>query len=308
MEKWDGRELWLYPAGSVVTGIRTAHFDSDRDMAAYLDRQERRPAWREELADILQEFDAEALEPLYYCLACRRVEDGAHRYAAARMKGCPTLSARIGAGCFKHTRAHTPIAPFLRAMKATPGIGTKDRLWLRACSGDKWPRLGGVDFAGKTYLDVGCNVGFSVVEAAARGASGCLGLDVRGDVLAVANAVRDEMGLDPERVAFQRGDWLAVNVLEHALEFDIVSCMGLLHYWTSLDYQVALEMLATAAKETLILELRVGAGEGLRERGGQTIATAAWLTDRLADLGFRDAARDIREPGRRELWIARRTP
>ena len=303
MIEWDGRELWKYEYGKVVSGIPAGHFDKDGDMRAYIKRQEKHDSWKTAITGLLKDFDPDRFEPLYYCQKCRRIEDGSHRFHIAKLKDMKTLSVRIGEECFKRIRPVTKYAIFEYVMKQTKGIGIKDYKWLAACSKDKWPHLSGIDFKDKTYLDVGCNVGYSCIEANKRGSGLAVGIDIRHEVIEVARSVQNRLNISFDCVKFATINWQESEFIP----FHIVSCMGLVHYFPVDTYHSALAKLARTCRETLILELRIvnSGADKLIDKAGQTLPTSRWLTRTLGKWGFKIKKRVVRGLNR-ELWIAER--
>lgn len=66
--------------------------------------------------------------------------------------------------------------------------------------------MGGVDFAGKSVVDVGCNLGHHCFMAARRGAAQVLGIDMDPEVTACATALAKLHGLP--QVRFETADAL----------------------------------------------------------------------------------------------------
>jgi hypothetical protein len=303
-EKWDGRELWKYSPGDIVRDVDTKYFYADKDMESFIKKYKNGRSWKRRIKALRALYDPQRPDLLYYCLACRRIEDGAHRFFMAGEDGIPSLNVRIGAGCYKSIRPikwdhqiHEVISELVE--------DKKDRAWLSACYLDKWPRFSWLDFRGRSFLDVGSQSGFSCLAAWSRGARYSVGVEIRPELVAVAKRARRDLGVPDEKVDFLSADWVNVQFPE---KFDIVSCMGLLHYWSASAYPGILASLAEACREFLILELRSTGREAveLKTVGKQTVASAGWLLEALAVNGFKPIARDIREPGRREIWISRR--
>lgn len=100
---------------------------------------------------------------------------------------------------------------------------------------------------GKSFLDVGCFLGFFEHEVLKRGAARAVGVDIDPDRLRQARGLADCLGLPAE---FHRLD-LERDKLPG--EFDIVICLNVLHH--VYDPIAALDRLLAATKERLILEM-----------------------------------------------------
>lgn len=308
MIKWDGRELWEYASGSIISGVPVRYFDNDKDAMAYRKKHRGSKFWRDNVKKLMSNFDLTKFSPLYYCLQCKRLEDGAHRLFVADKKGISTINVQIGANCYKHNKAIREmdlLALFYEVMDELPTSHKLDRKWLHASVTDKWPLFASrVNFFEKSFLDIGCNVGYSCIEAWRRGARRILGVDVRGDVLAVAERVAATLGIVDE-VQFRRMEWKPGK--SDGISFDIVMIMGLLHYFPKDQYKAIVKELCDICKETLILELRIiGSNRSkLMTIGRQTLPTTQWLKDVLNRSGFLSIKQFIREK-QRELWICER--
>jgi len=303
-----GSELWQYEAGSVVKGVPVSYFDNDKDAMEYRQKHQNSQFWRDNVAKLTANFDPMKFGPVYYCLNCRRLEDGAHRLIVAEKRGLKTIGVQVGDVCYKHVRVDkdkSVLEVFYDAMEELPTSHRLDRAWLNACAKSKWPLFGAVvDFRGKTFLDVGCNVGYSCIEAWRRGASGVFGIDVRRDVLAVAERVKAILNV-PGLVQFYGIEWKAGVAFQ---KFDIVMIMGLLHYFPKGQYEAILKGLCDTCNETLILELRIMGSNRpkLMAVGRQTLPTTQWLQDKLNKFGFLPVKRVIRDK-QRELWVCERS-
>ena len=176
-----------------------------------------------------------------------------------------------------------------------------------------------VNFKDRTVLDVGCSVGY-ISMWAAEAAKYVVGMDVRSEIIRVAEAVRKELMIAETKVLFSVQDWREHNPPATSEQnADIVMCTGLLHYFHREEYGEAIAKLVYTCKETLILEMKVKKDiddkprifEGAKE--GSTIPTFKWLKRTLVRCGFRIIKRvsgtDWPAGGEgRELWILKRLP
>lgn len=297
-------DICEYGAGDIVTGVPVRYFDDDVDAMDYRKKHRRTKFWRENVANIAANWDPDKLTPLYYCLQCCRLEDGAHRLFVADKLEIEKMDVRIGDVCYKQYRKTSDAAIMkicLGVMDEIPTTHKLDRRWLIANATDKWNYLSGIDFKDKSFLDIGCHVGFSCFEAWRRGAASVLGMDIREDVLAVAEEAKRVIGIgDP--VQFINQSWTP-NTHVNA---DVVMMSGLIHYFSKKDYTRVLKRACEACSDTLILELRIIPYHvpELRTMGKQTIPTTAWLSGRLVPAGF-ECERFVRGK-HRELWVCNR--
>ncbi|KKK83545.1 hypothetical protein LCGC14_2792280, partial [marine sediment metagenome] len=95
--------------------------------------------------------------------------------------------------------------------------------------------------------------------------------------------------------------------------YDIVFCLGVLHYLPVEEYEAAVRKLAAACKETLVLEMRLSNDHdavGGAASCKQSLPTSEWLQRILGERGFtvehRFPMRHNSKIGTRELWICRR--
>jgi hypothetical protein len=91
--------------------------------------------------------------------------------------------------------------------------------------------------------------------------------------------------------------------------FDIVHCLGVLHYFPAAFYRSAVEKLMAAAKQILILEMKLipGPGIGLKTIGIQTLTTHEWLESILSVGGFEVKFKFPVVGDKRQLWICEKT-
>ena len=189
-------------------------------------------------------------------------------------------------------------------MKEFPTSHRLDKKWLHALVADKWKYIESIDFTNKSYLDVGCHVGYSCFRAWAASADHFLGIDVRADVLKVAEEIKKELNI-ADGFIFLNKDW--AKHPENELAFDIVSMLGLIHYFPKKIYKKVLKSLCDIKEESLILELRIIPSNHsfVQTIQRQTLPSTKWLSNALKQYGFKHFKRHVRE-SRRELWIAKR--
>jgi len=87
-----------------------------------------------------------------------------------------------------------------------------------------------IDFAGKTVLDIGCNIGYFCFEFARRGAT-CWGIDYDADSLFVAESLKRIHRVD--NVHFVQGNFseeMIDELLERADHFDIILLYSTVHW------------------------------------------------------------------------------
>lgn len=302
-----GSSIKDYPENATVRGvpIDLPMFDSVR---AYYEKIDGRNQRHDEQAqDIVDNFDPDKFHPLHWCMKCNEIDDGTHRLEAAQRMGRTEIDVKIGGNCWKFVSAnYLPL--FRQTIREVMGDkGERDLKWLEACAEKKWPVIdGNVAFHGRTVLDVGCQVGFTAVEAWKRGALGVRGVDVRDKPFSVARLVASMVGSNAH---FWLEDWF--SNIKHAEKYDIVFCMGVLHYIPDTEYGTAIRKLSEACKETLVIEMRLlESSKGVYSTMKQTLPTREWLIEELSLWGF---APEQTSPithnskiGTRELWICRK--
>ncbi len=176
-----------------------------------------------------------------------------------------------------------------------------------------------VKFRGKIVLDVGCSVGY-LCNWAAKVAKHVRGMDIREDILKVAEHVKKDLGDERCGLGFSLQDWRTFEPsVSDEKKFDIVMCTALLHYFHREEYGEALAKLAYVCKNELIIEMKVLKDIDDKPRiyeatkVGTTIPTFKWLKRALLRCGFkllhRIAGDNWPEGGSgRELWILGRLP
>lgn len=311
-----GSNLWEYKANMIVRGVPIQIFDSC-DTWKYIARMEGGAHWRADVKRIIDNFDPAKFGTLFYCRQCRRLEDAAHRLIVAREKGDPkikTVDVRIGGSCYSRyikagrmiRRDSTFLNTFQEMMEKNQPGHKLDEKWLRVCAVGKWGFFSEfVDFRKKSYLDIGCHVGFSCIEAWGRMAHRVTGIDARMDVLLIAESMKKRLKVQNKKLSFYHLKWEDSDLGK----FDIVSCLGLLHYFPKDQYEKLFNKLLDSALEAVIIELRLRADRRdveLTQSGIQTLPTAGWLFKHFKNAGFAVQKRFMWKPQVRELWIARR--
>lgn len=277
-------------------------FDSIwKSIAKWQDRDD----WRERIAFLRANYDPAKVQPIYYCLVHGRFEDGAHRLALAKERGAASFMIQAHARCHHFRPAILDVLNDMIAERiADPK--QKDARWLAACQNKKWIHLDReVDYRGASVLDVGSHCGYTCFRSVFSGASHAAGIEIRPELVEIAEAAVPQLKVE-KRASFMAGDWLDKSL--YVGRFDIVHCMGLLHYFPVAEYPKALARLAAASVETLVLEMRLSQCPGVRlaVSGIQTLPSAAWLEGRLTGHGFTVKKRFPVDEGRRGLWIAKR--
>jgi len=129
-----------------------------------------------------------------------------------------------------------------------------------------WDKIKGkIDFSDKVVFDVGCAVGYFLLQAFKDGAKKCIGIDLNGlhnnDKLPDNfEKPLDEAGKIFDMWGFKNYDlisdnWEKFNIDELNKEkIDIIFCMNVIHYWENeLD---GLEKIFLLNPDTIVLEIR----------------------------------------------------
>lgn len=312
-----GSQLSEYEADCTVTDVPVTYFNDDRDAMEYFTKHRDNKAWKITTTRLEKEFDPVKFGEFFYCLKCKRMEDGAHRRVIAFMKAMKTVNVRIGGDCYKnYVKAgrlirsdSTFIDTLTKLIRANPDRHRNDEKWLLASASDKWPFISKhVDFRGKSFLDVGCNVGYSVFRAWSLMADKVEGADIRDDVLDIGVKARQVLGASQTR---RSGIFFSGRgAINRSSKFDIVMSMGMLHYMDISNYEKALDQLSGISNpKTLILELRLKKGRNdialTTGSGGQTLPTEGWLQQKFESNGFKEIHKYNRAKDR-ALWIGKR--
>jgi hypothetical protein len=251
-----------------------------------------------------KKLDKKDFAPIYYCYECQRLEDGCHRSWAMRDKGYSGYESLIGRICWtKMDKLHTRLVELIKKRK----LSNKDVLWTLACQEKKWNELKKLDFSKKTYLDIGAQSGYSVFMGWNLGAIKAVGVELRKEIFDVAVEMKEK--LNATETEFHNLDW--TKSYPTFGQFDIVSCMGLMHYFPKAIYDAILVDLCKKAQKNLILELRVWPDNSIShmEKQKQTLISVKHMTDILTQNGFKIITQiDIPQrspmtPGKRGLWV-----
>jgi SAM-dependent methyltransferase len=115
------------------------------------------------------------------------------------------------------------------------------------------------DMTGKSVLDIGCSHGFFCFEAARRGATRVLGLDVEPEVVRKNRLLADCLGLNVE--------FGVIDIERQRLteKFDYVLCLNVLHHLS--NPLTVLDNLVDIAQERLVLEMASFGGHDARRLG-----------------------------------------
>ena len=279
--------------------------------------------WDKRTQELLDNYDAEKFEPLYYCKKCNWIEDGGHRLAMAEIRNRKTVDICVHDNCISkfnwtHSLRGNWKPPwgimltegiFHHKMNKMLSLTPRDYDLLRH-SMSKWETLKSlVTWKGKTVIDVGCHVGYMVLQAKSLGAKHSTGVDFRDDVLSVADFVKDANRM-PD-VEFKTA-WLKDFPVA---SFDIVMCLGVLHKFEPPDYIKHLKQLCGMCRETLVIEMQVLPGNGkylnVIHEGGfwktRTQVSPNWLTNQIEGNGFEITSRVVsKQFPYKQTWVARR--
>jgi len=251
------------------------------------------------------EADIDTFGPAYLCQRCGRIEDGTHRSWMRKLKGLPGMDVFVGRMYWKTIELLPALLQWLIEVRR---LKTKDIPWMTGC-GIKWGHLQDVKFTGRTYLDVGAQSGHSAIMGWNRGAAHVDGVELRGEICSVAKQAAEMF--NAKEITLYNLDW-AQNYLRFG-EYDVVSCMGLMHYFEEDVQEAILLDFCAKARETLILELRLSAkGDRYRRVGSQTLITPGHLERTVTRKGFAVVKRENMKAsnskiwGDREIWIMER--
>jgi len=259
-----------------------------------------------------ENYNGKKFPPIFYCKRCRRLEDGAHRLMVCQLLGIEKIDVQVSEVCIK---AHKKNEGYLHqfeallndAIKNGSGLRYKREVdWVKACEQKKWNRFRNlINFNSVSVLDVGCQIGYTCFEAWRAGATYALGIDKRRGVIGIARKLKALLDITNRKIEFWVQPW---EDLTNGRDFDVVFCMGLIHYFKRDAYDQMLAKLACSCQRTLVLELRLRDGERckLLECGEQTLPTAGYLKRALDDLGFNIKKTFVQRPNERGLWIAER--
>lgn len=303
MEFTKGLDFSKLKHGTIVESVPCYHelFDPVRE---YIKDRRNREAWRRQRQEMEKNFNKLLAGPFYYCQKCRRIEDGANRFdLLAIVKGEKKVDIHIGPMCWKGL-ARDLLNVFRRRLENVTNRNTRDIDWLEANALEKWPHFKEIDFKGKNILDVGTQTGFTCFNAIKYGAEGVIGIDVRGEVLQVGKDIAKDLGFSRKIKLTKK----SILDYESTSQFDIVFCLGLIHYFEPSDYIKVFNKLCSLSSDYLILDLRIepeSQADNLFAVVKQTLATPKWLNENLKRSGF-VLEKKIRRGHRREMWISRR--
>ena len=106
----------------------------------------------------------------------------------------------------------------------------------------------GDSFAGKSYLDVGSHHGYFCLEALRRGASRSCGIETHTSTVRRARKIADVLALTPHYIEDDFENWEPEGE-----QFDVVSCLNVLHHMT--DPIHAIRKMMRIAREKIVLEV-----------------------------------------------------
>jgi len=304
------------PVGTIIYGVPYENkvFDT---MRSYLKKSENNPKWLTNSLVTVKNFDIEKCGVLFYCQRCNHLEDGSHRTAAGLANGFKAFDIQIAPYCFRIARLYGWNLDLVKLVQTViakhMGARTdKEQKWVAACEAQKWSQiLKFIDFRGKKHLDVGCQSGYSCLRAWLLGAQDSEGWDNREAIIKVAN----EAGRHLDRwhwggtmkVRFKQMDW--IHYIPAPDDYwDVVTCMGMLHYLPLDHYDKLVEKLCFVCKEFLVLEMRLINNEIYRlfQKGNQTLVSHKYLKEILQNCGFKIIYQVNRPDGSRGIWIMQR--
>lgn len=165
------------------------------------------------------------------------------------------------------------------------------------------------DLSERSVLDIGCNAGFIALEAARRGASDVLGVDIRQGYVDQARFCAEVTGLNAD---FEVWDVYELDQLGR--QFDVVFLVGVLYHCANIAR--AVDQVATVAADLLIVESAIQPGyDDLpflryvgndRSRPGTWHPTVAAMMEMFDGAGF-NAEPLFRDGGRGGIVATRRS-
>jgi len=249
MQYKEGMQFEKLKKGVLVEGIPIDHkiFDGYKQ---YIEPRRKSKSWVRNIKVMLMEMkDDYDFNPGYFCLNCNRVEDGSHRYDIAKhYTKINKFRLITGAICYKGV--YGDLLNMFQKNMEKKNLLKKDFDWLEANALTKWNFLKYIIFENRTVLDVGTQTGFSALKARQRKAKKVVGYEIREEVLKVGIDLVKKLKL--KNVKFINEDFF---LSENNDKFDIVMCLGLLHYFKD-DYLDRLDELLDRTKNKLILEIR----------------------------------------------------
>lgn len=124
-----------------------------------------------------------------------------------------------------------------------------------------WDRLASVyDFAGKSILDIGSNLGYFLFKAEEAGARRLVGIDKSNSVVEVAREIADLRG---SKVIFRLGDIATIKAQGH---YDCILCLNILHHIG--NAVGVLDKLGRIGAEIIIIEIPIKLLKTVQSRFG----------------------------------------
>ncbi len=121
-----------------------------------------------------------------------------------------------------------------------------------------WPivleRCGG-SLNGLRVLDIACNSGFWSLEAHKAGAEKVMGFDARPEYVEQASLVRDAMGINPQKVGYQKMDIYDLSPETVGEEYDLVLLFRVLNHLSN-PLQV-LQQIRSVCRGYLVADIRL---------------------------------------------------
>ncbi len=330
--RWKkSKELHEFKDGEVISQVPLTHeaiITSNSVMEAKTDK------WLKEVDEIIESFDRKLFHPIYYCKKCQWIENGGHRIAVAHKIGRKSINVEIHDECISpdtwiHSYRGTWIPPWMREENLeliSPLVELVHKLFADSTgiksgrdhdliehSALKWKTIKElVDFTDKKVIDFGCHSGLIPLEVARSGARYVIGTDIREDVIISAEAIALFTGTN--NIEFMVKKICDISYVENIAE--VVMCLGVLHKFKPDEYIERINRLCYMAAETLVIDVLVIYDNEdktvVKHDGGKwpirTQVTVKWLTNRLADFGFKvtDRVRSEKFP-ERAIWVAKNT-
>lgn len=273
MKYYKGLDFKKLKAGILITDIPINH-PIFQEHEGYIAIRRHKRKWIDRIAELHEYFENKELPPSYYCLNCNRLEDGSHRFDLAKnYLKLKLRNVRIGSVCYKKLKAN--IYTMFENRMYKMGVAQKDFQWLKAAENTKWNHFNKLDYYKKNVLDVGCQTGYLLFKALTRGAKKAVGYDTRENVLKVGKQLGNLLKLK-KKLSLYNKDFRKADIKPN--KFDIVLCLGLLHYFDKSEYESVWDKLLSICKEKLIIEVRCTNSEkkALISRK-QTITTMGWV-------------------------------
>ena len=200
--------------------------------------------------------------------------------AVGRIKGRAYQGSSIAAGTLYH---NLPFNGFdhLKSHR----MGTRDRWNLIK---DK----SGVDFKGKTVLDLGCNVGGMSIFAAQEKAHTVIGFDHDKESIALAKLAIEKLGLKDKNIDF-RADTISLEWIQSLRHFNIIMWLSQ-WMWSAKQYglDMAKDMMFAASQKCNIMIFESAANDAMAAIKGATQDDIhKWLCENtmfssVKDIGF----------------------